>query len=130
MSGSVPTPWDEHSLTRQMFLWRQPMRFAKSQTEAYYLLSEKTRELDSPPELLDLCGARESGAAPATLAPVWEGREGAQQLRGGAASALLTRVRRFKLGMWASLIAPSGQISQKGGEPKLKQSICGTGKRS
>lgn len=52
------------------------MGFAKSQTEAYYLLSEKTRELDSPPELLALCGARESGAAPATLAPVWEERRG------------------------------------------------------
>lgn len=106
------------------------MGFAKSQTEAYYLLSEKTRELDSPPEFLALCGAREFQAAPATLAPVWEEREGAQLLLGGAASAPLTCIRRFKLGMRASLIAPSGQISQKGCEPKQKQSICGTGKRS
>lgn len=54
------------------------MGFAKSQTEAYYLLSEKTMELDSPPELLALCGARESRAALAPLAPVWEGA-GVQQ---------------------------------------------------
>lgn len=107
------------------------MGFAKSQTEAYYLLSEKTMELDSPPELLALCGARETRAAPAPLAPVWEEGAGAQQqLHGGAASALLTCVRRVKLGMWASLIAPSGQISQKGYEPKLKRSICGTRKGS
>lgn len=53
------------------------MGFTKSQTEAYYLLSEKTTEFDSPPELLALCGARESRAAPAPLAPLWEEREGA-----------------------------------------------------
>lgn len=114
----------EHSPTCQTFPQGKPVGFAKSRTEAYYLLSEKTMRFHGSP--VPPAPRRAASGSPSRAGTGVGRREpGAQQLRGAAIC-----VRMFKLEVHETLIARFGQICRKVFQPKLKQSTCGTTGRS